>query len=143
MLSHRCRSLCLSVLSVTLVYCGQTVGYSIDQDETWHAGRPRPWRHIVLDGEPAPLPQRGTAHPQFRPISVVAKWLDGSRWHLVWPRPRSHCTRWAPSSTPPQKGAPNFQPISIVTKQLYMDHDGTWHVGRPWPRPWTLCCMGT
>jgi len=32
--------------------------------------------HTVLDGEPVPLPQRGTS-PNFRPISVVAKWLDG------------------------------------------------------------------
>ena len=28
--------------------------------------------HIVLDGDPAPLPQMGTAH-NFRPISVAAK----------------------------------------------------------------------
>jgi len=38
---------------------------------------------IVLDGDQAPLPQRGTA-PNFRPISLVAKWLDGLRCHLVW-----------------------------------------------------------
>ena len=38
--------------------------------------------HIVLAGDPAPLPQRVTA-PNFRPISVVAKRLDGSRFHLV------------------------------------------------------------
>jgi len=30
--------------------------------------------HIVLDGEPAPPPQSGTA-PNFRPISFPAKWL--------------------------------------------------------------------
>jgi len=37
----------------------------MDQNETWHAGRPRPC-HSVLDGDPAPAPppQRGTA-PQF------------------------------------------------------------------------------
>jgi len=39
--------------------------------------------HIVSDGDPAPHPQRGTA-PNSRPISVVAKWLDGLRRHLVW-----------------------------------------------------------
>ena len=39
--------------------------------------------HIVLDGDPAPPPERGTALPNFRPISVVAKWLDGSRCHFV------------------------------------------------------------
>ena len=39
--------------------------------------------HIVLDEDPAPPPQRGTAPPpNFRPISVAAKWLDGSRCHL-------------------------------------------------------------
>jgi len=29
--------------------------------------------HIVLDGDPAP-PERGTAAPSFRPMSIVAKW---------------------------------------------------------------------
>jgi len=38
--------------------------------------------HIVLDGDPA-LPRRGTAVPNFGPISVVAKRLDVSRCHLV------------------------------------------------------------
>ena len=46
-----------------------------DQDETWHAGRPRPWPHCV---------RWGPSSPNLRPISVAAKWLDGSRCHLVW-----------------------------------------------------------
>jgi len=36
---------------------------------------------IVLDGDPAPPPQKGNT-PNFRPMSVVAKWLD--ECHLVW-----------------------------------------------------------
>jgi len=41
--------------------------------------------HTVLDGDPAlPSPQRSTAPTNFWPISVVAKWLHGSRCHLVW-----------------------------------------------------------
>jgi len=39
--------------------------------------------HIVLDGEPAPPSPKTGRSPNFRPISVVAKWLDGSRCHLV------------------------------------------------------------
>ena len=35
-----------------------------DQDETWHAGRLGPG-HIVLDGDPAPVPQKGAEQPQF------------------------------------------------------------------------------
>jgi len=38
--------------------------------------------NIVSDGDPAPL-KRGSA-PNFRPMSAVAKWLDGLRCHLVW-----------------------------------------------------------
>ena len=39
--------------------------------------------HIVLDGDPAPLPRKGAEPPNFRPIYVVAKRLDGLRCHLV------------------------------------------------------------
>jgi len=42
--------------------------------------------NIVLDWDPSAPPfQKGTEPPSpyFQPISVVAKWLDGSRCHLV------------------------------------------------------------
>ena len=62
MLSDRCLS-CLScpVLSVTLVYCGQTV-----RQIKMKLG-------IVLDGDPA-FPATEAQHPPpFRPMSIVAK----------------------------------------------------------------------
>jgi len=74
-------SVCLSVcLSVIFVHCGQTVG-RIKMELSKQVGLDP--GHIVLDGDTSPLPQRGGA-PNFRPISVAAKWLDGSRCHLVW-----------------------------------------------------------
>jgi len=69
----------LSVLSVTLVYCGQTV-VRIKMELGTQVGLGP--SHTVLDGDPVPLPQRGT-NPNFRPISVVAKWLHGLRFHFV------------------------------------------------------------
>jgi len=42
---------------------------------------------VVLDGDPALPPRKGGGAPSFRPISIVEKRLDGSRWHLAW--------RWA------------------------------------------------
>ena len=75
MLSVRCLSVCpvcLSVISVTFVHCSQTVGrikMKCMQVDLGHG-------HNVLDGNPASPPQRGTAPPNFRPISAVAKWLD-------------------------------------------------------------------
>ena len=125
MLSDRC----LSCLSVTLVYCGQTVGrinmklgvqislrpgdIVLDRDPAAHPQRgtdlPQFSAHIccgqmaawikmplgmevglgsgdfVLDGNPLPSPKRGGAPPpNFRPVFIVAKRLDGSRWYLAW-----------------------------------------------------------
>jgi len=82
MLSDRCLSCLsvLSVLSVTFVHYGQTVGRiktKLGMQVELGPG------HTVLDGDPAPHPSKGQS-PNFRPISVAAKWLHGSRCQLVW-----------------------------------------------------------
>jgi len=63
MLSVRCLSvLSCPVLSVTFVHCGQAVG-RIKMELGMQVGLGP--GHIVLDGDPAPPPQRGTATTQF------------------------------------------------------------------------------
>ena len=47
---------------------------SMDQDETWHGGGPRPWP--VLDEDSA-APKKWHNTPTFWPLSIVAKRLDG------------------------------------------------------------------
>jgi len=54
----------------------------MDQDGTWHGGRPQP-RVFMLDGDQVPLPKKGAEPPIFRPMCIAAKWLHGSRCHLV------------------------------------------------------------
>jgi len=40
---------------------------------------------IVLDGDLVSPPQKRDRAPfHFRPVPIVAKRLDGSRWHLAW-----------------------------------------------------------
>jgi len=39
---------------------------------------------FVLDGDPAPLPKKGAETPNFRPMFIVVKRLDGSGWYLAW-----------------------------------------------------------
>ena len=70
----------LSCLSVTLVYCGQKVGWIKMKLGVQVGLGPG---HIVLDGGPATLPAKGHS-PNFMRISVMAKWLDGLRGHFVW-----------------------------------------------------------
>ena len=80
-LSDHCLSVCLSVLPVCDVSVLWPNGW-MDQNETWHGGRPRPQPHCVRWGPSSP-PKRVTAPPNLRPMSTVAKRLIGSRCHLV------------------------------------------------------------
>jgi len=52
------------------------------QDETWHGGRPRPMPHCVR-WQPSARPKKGTQPPNFWPMSVVSKRLDGRPAHVV------------------------------------------------------------
>ena len=99
MLSNRC----LSVLSVTLVYCGQTVGWIKMKLGTEVGLGPS---HIVLDGDPAPLPKRSTAPPIFSPCLLWPNgWIKMPLGMEVGPRPTRHCVRC------PQKGGTAPPPI--------------------------------
>jgi len=75
--------------------------------------------HIVLDGDPASLPKRGTAPPAiFGPCLLWPNgWMDqDATWYEDRPRPGHTVLVWGPSS--PQRGAaPNFCPVSIVAKR--------------------------
>ena len=73
--------------------------------------------HIVLDGDSAnrsPPQKRDT--PNFQPMSVVAKRLDGSRCHFL----RKKATLCCLGIEPPEKRgtADNFRPMPTVTKRL-------------------------
>jgi len=121
--SVRLSCICLSVCNVGLLWPN---GW-LDQDETWRGGRPLPRPHCVRWG--SSFPQRDPA-PNFRPVTFMAKRLDGSRCHLYGGRPRlrRHRVRWGSSCL--KKGtapspcserdtvAPSFRPMSIVAKRL-------------------------
>jgi len=61
MLSVRCLPVC-PVCNVGVLWPN---GWT-DQDETWHAGRPRPWPHCVRWGPSCPSPKRHSP-PIFGP----------------------------------------------------------------------------
>ena len=83
-------------------YCGQTAGcikVPLGMEVCLSPG------DFVLDGDPAPYPKRGEALPNFRPTSIVAQRLHGSRCHLV----RRQASAYATSCSilrqlPPEKG---------------------------------------
>ena len=67
---------CLSVCDVRALWPN---GWT-DQDETWHAGRPRPWPHCVRWGLSSPSP-KGAQSPQFSAhicCGQMAAWIKMS-----------------------------------------------------------------
>ena len=139
--SDRCLSVylsCLSCLSVTLVYCGQTVG-SMDQDETWPACRTRPWPHCVRWGLSFPSIKRGwRPPPQFSAYfycGQTAGWIKTAHGTEVDLSPGDIVLYGDPAPVQKGGGAPNnFRPMSILWPNGWFDQDTTWHGGRPRPR---------
>jgi len=103
-----------------LVYCGQTVGWIKMKLGTLVGLGPG---HIVLDGDPAPLPQRGPELPNFGSYLLRANgWMDqDATWYGRRPRRNRFCVRQRPRS-PSQKGggAPKF------SVHVYCDQTAAW-----------------
>ena len=107
----------------------------MDQDETWHAGRPRPWPHCVRWGPSSPVCSR-SPHPQFSAhigCGQMAAYRYIYRYSLTVKIKMDQDATWyggslgpgdivldgtQPPSLPKRGGAPNFRPMSIVAKRL-------------------------
>jgi len=131
-LSDRCPS-CLSVLSVTLVYCGQTVG-RIKMKLGMQLGLGP--GHIVRWG-PGPLPPRGTA-PILAYICCgqMAGWNKIPLGMEVGLSPGDFVLDGDPAPLPKKGAQPQFffGPC-LLRPNGWMHQDGTWHGGGPWSRP--------
>ena len=117
MLPVRCLSV-LSVLPVTLVYCGQTVG-RIKMKLGMQVGLGP--GHIVLDGNPAPSPKGH--NPQFATHicrGQMAAWINMSLGIELGLGPGDFLLDRDPAPLPKQgaESPPNFRPMFIVAKRL-------------------------
>ena len=136
MLSYRCPGY-LSCLSVTLVYCGQTIG-RIKVKLCTHVGLGT--GHTVLDGDPAA--PKGAQPPQFS-AHVCCDQTAGciemqlgtevclSQGHFVLVGdPALH-----PHSKKQRKGhSPNIFAPCLLWPNGWMHQDTTWYGDRSWPR---------
>jgi len=96
MLSDRCLSVCLSVCLVTLVYCGQTVGWikiPLDTEVGRTEVGPGPGDNL-LDGDPAA--SHGKAHSSFMQFPPYFYFRFGHRrWTgVVCRRSAMSCTTY-------------------------------------------------
>ena len=94
--------------------------------------------HIVLVGDPAPPPRKGTA-PQFSAhiyCGQTAGWMKMPRLTKVGIRP-GHIVLDGEPAPPPKGGTSLPLPIFssyLLSPTLWVDQDDTWYEGRPRPR---------
>jgi len=98
-----CLSVCQSVCDVGVLWPN---GWT-DQDETRHAGKPRPWPHCARWGPSSPSP-KGAQPPLFGPYLLRPNGCmdQDVTWCGARPRPRRLCVRWGPRCPLPKRGGP-------------------------------------
>jgi len=114
---------CHVCLSVTLVWWPN--GW-MDQDETWHGGRPLPEPHCVRWGPSSPPHKKGTA-PIVGPCLLWPNgWMDAT-WYGGKPGPRRHRVRGGVQLLIPKRGhiSPHIS-AHILWPNGWMDQDVTW-----------------
>ena len=89
-----CCPVCLSCPSVCDVGVLWPNGWT-DQDETWHAGRPRPWPHCVRWGPTSPSLKGAQPPPISGPYLLRPNGCmdQGATWYGARPQPRRLCVR--------------------------------------------------
>ena len=95
----------------------------MDQDATWHEGRPQPRRVCYMGTHPPPHKGGGAPSPIFGPV-LVAKRLRT----LYYMGTQSPFLQRKQSLG---RGTQIFGPC-LLGPNGWMDQDGTWHGGWPW-----------
>jgi len=107
----------------TVVLCVCDVGVLwpngwTDQDETSHAGRPRPWSHCVRWGHSFPSPKAAYTAPKFSAhicCGQMAAWINMPHGMVVGLDPDDFVLDENPIPSPKmgRSPLPNFRPISL------------------------------
>jgi len=131
-----CLSVCLScpVCDVGVLWPNRWK----DEDETWHASKPRPWPHCVRWGPNSPSP-KGAQPPEFSAhicCGQMAGWIKMPLRMEVRLGPGDFVLDGEPSDLAPERGqrSPIFRPF-LLWPNGWMHQDATWYGGRPRPRP--------
>ena len=114
----RPRTVVLSLLPVSDIGVLWPNGW-MDQGETWHEGRPRPWPHCVMWGPSSP-PKKWGHNPQFSAhvcSNQTAGWIKIPLGGEVGLCSGDIVLDGDPASASKSGAAPTFWPMCIVSKR--------------------------
>jgi len=118
-----------------------------DQDETWHGGR-LGLGDTVLDGDPAPPPQKGHSSPNFGPCLLWPNsWMDDdATWYGGRPQPRRQRVKWGIQLPPKEAQHPHpifgpclLWPNGAIFSEWFTEALGT-GVYFQWMVHWNVGC---
>ena len=124
---------CLSCLSVMFVYFGQTATWIKIKLGTQLGLGPS---HIVLDGDPAPLPKKGLS-PRFLAHFYCGQTSGCIKMPLgmeVGLGPGDLVLNGDPAPPPPKRAQPPIFGPCLLWPNSCVYQDTTWYGGRPWYR---------
>jgi len=105
-----------------------------DQDETWHAGRPRPSPHCVRWKPNSPPPKGHSLPPIFGPYLLRPNGCmdQDVTWYGARPRPRQLVLDGDPAPPCPKGGrSPQIFGPCLLWPNGCMDQDASWYADRP------------
>ena len=95
------------------------------QDATWYGGRPQPRRLCVRLGPSFPS-LKGVQSPNFWPMFVVAKRLDGLRLHLVWRLASDQATPCSMGTHAATPSRTECTPTTLFSAHVYCVQTAGW-----------------
>jgi len=141
MLSDSCLTVC-PVLSCpdlpVLPVCNDAILWPngwMNRDETWRAGRPRPWPHCVVWGPSSPSP-KGHSPAIFSPhlLWPMAGWINMPLGREIGLDPSNILLDKDPAPLPKRGQNPPFFGPCLLWANGWVDQDATWIGGRHRPR---------
>jgi len=115
----------------------------MDQDETWHAGRPRPWPYCVRWGPSSPYPKgEGAEPPIFGPYLLRRSSCrdQDATWYGGGLDPGDFVLDGDRAPLPRKGRSPSIFGPRLLWPNGCIYQDAAWYGGRRWPTRHCVRC---
>ena len=105
----------------------------MDQDGTWHGGRPAQATLCQMGSQP--LPKKGAEPPQFSAHVYCGQTARCIKMPLCMEVGSAQATLCQMGRSSPKRGTAPVFGSCLLWRNGWMDENATWYGSTPWPRP--------